>query len=97
MKKYKSFWDTNISDSTKIEKGIKIKLSHVWSYLEGCITDAKDIELITENSMTLAEALVLLESAALEFVQEQGAKDIRQYFIEGISIQDDFVEFHWGT
>lgn len=60
-------------------------------------TPDKDIEIILTEDCRVIDALAQLEKAATEYVQSEGAEEIRHYFIEHVRFDDGSVEFGWGT
>ena len=94
---HKSIWSCDINASKIIFAGTKIKLPYVWAHTDQGITSSKDIEIILDQDMPLHEALFQVEQAALAFVKSEGASDIRQYFIEGVYIGEEMIEFVIGT
>lgn len=93
----KSIWSCDVNPADIIKKGMTVLLPHVWGYVKDGITTATDIEILIKKDCTIAEALILVEESALEYVESQGADDIRQYYIEGVKFTDNRVEFIWGT
>lgn len=66
-------------------------------YVDGKPCNAEDIETTIKKDYTLWEALCLIEEKAKKYVISQGAKDIRQFFIENVIIEDNIVSFQYGT
>ena len=92
-----STWDCKADPNMEVDKGTEIILPGVWAHIEGGLTPSKDISIKLDKNQTLAEALCLVEAAAMSFVKEHGAKDIRHYFIENVLIEEGSIKFSWGT
>ncbi|MEA1987795.1 MAG: hypothetical protein U9N57_01140 [Pseudomonadota bacterium] len=92
-----STWVAKIDMCTPVKANTKVILPSVWANTDKGQTDTKNIQIILSEESTLKDALIAVENAATEFVRSQGASEIRRYFIENVIIENDKVEFIWGT
>jgi hypothetical protein len=93
----KSTWEADISMFSEVKKGVKIILPHVWSRTDKGQTTPQDISLVVEHDMPIGQAVEMLEVKALEYVKSRGADDIRHYYIEDLSIQNNTITLVTGT
>lgn len=94
----KSIWSCDTPPTEKVKVGTKLVLPYVWNFKAPVgKTPIKDIEAVMLEDGTLADALFILEDAAVKFVQAHGARDIRQYYIENVKKEYGFLVFWYGT
>lgn len=92
-----SVWISEIPETMEIKAGQKIVFPNVWVHTKTGLTPSKDIVVVAQRNITLAEALSLTEAAALDYVKTLGADKIRRYYIEDILFKGDTIEFVWAT
>ncbi|MFW1108326.1 hypothetical protein ACEWA7_20005 [Vibrio parahaemolyticus] len=95
----KSIWscDDSLLDEV-VKSGSLAILPMVSAPIEsGVDVPFKDITVALPVDAKVQSVLEMLEEKALEYVQSYGVNDIRQYFIEEVTILDDSVVFNWGS
>lgn len=91
--KCKSTWNCEENPKLEVKKGTIVVLPYVWAHTRQGMTPHKDIEVEIDNDCTLLDALCRVEDAATEYVKSHGADDIRHYFIEGVEVGNNRIEF----